>query len=149
MYSCWKSPQSLYFLRTAIFSRQFPQCYFIRRCCLLEQLVFDWQPRFHSYTFYLSFCKFLDSNFPVCTEWCTTQKMIPLNTMNKNFAKKSIFRVALNRIIYRNMWKFSFWGVWISKSTESAKELTFYYLLFLIAIYSPSNENKHASEMRN
>ena len=34
-------------------------------------------------------------------------------------------------------------------STESAKELTLYDLLFLIAIYSPNNDNKHSSEMRN
>ena len=34
-------------------------------------------------------------------------------------------------------------------STESAKELTLYGLLFLIAIYSPKNDNKHSSEMRN
>ena len=34
-------------------------------------------------------------------------------------------------------------------STESAKELTLYDLLFLIAIYSPNNDNKHPSEMRN
>ena len=34
-------------------------------------------------------------------------------------------------------------------NTESAKELTLYDLLFLIAIYSPNNDNKHSSEMRN
>ena len=36
-------------------------------------------------------------------------------------------------------------------STESAKELTLYDLLFLIAIYSPNinNDNKNPSEMRN
>ena len=34
-------------------------------------------------------------------------------------------------------------------STESAKELTLYDLLFLIAIYSPNNDNKHPSEMKN
>ena len=34
-------------------------------------------------------------------------------------------------------------------STESAKELTPYDLLFLIAIYSPNNDNKHPSEMKN
>ena len=34
-------------------------------------------------------------------------------------------------------------------STESAKELTLYDLLFLIAIYSPNSDNKHSSEMRN
>ena len=34
-------------------------------------------------------------------------------------------------------------------STESAKELALYDLLFLIAIYSPNNGNKHPSEMRN
>ena len=34
-------------------------------------------------------------------------------------------------------------------STESAKELTLYDMLFLIAIYSPNNDNKHLSEMRN
>ena len=30
--------------------------------------------------------EFLDSNCPLCTEWCTTQKIIPLNTMNEKFA---------------------------------------------------------------
>ena len=36
-------------------------------------------------------------------------------------------------------------------STESAKELTLYDLLFLIAIYSPNinSDNKNPSEMRN
>ena len=34
-------------------------------------------------------------------------------------------------------------------STESPKELTLYDMLFLIAIYSPNNDNKHLSEMRN
>ena len=34
-------------------------------------------------------------------------------------------------------------------STESAKELALYDLLFLIAIYSPNNDNKHPSETRN
>ena len=34
-------------------------------------------------------------------------------------------------------------------STESAKELTFYDLLIIIAIYSPKNDNKHPSEMSN
>ena len=34
-------------------------------------------------------------------------------------------------------------------STESGKVLTLYKLLFLIAIYSPNNDNKHPSEMRN
>ena len=34
-------------------------------------------------------------------------------------------------------------------STLSAKELTLYELLFLIAIYSSNNDNKHPSEMRN
>ena len=34
-------------------------------------------------------------------------------------------------------------------STASAKELTLYDLLFLCAIYRPSNDNKHPSEMRN
>ena len=33
--------------------------------------------------------------------------------------------------------------------TQSAKELILYDLLFLIAIYSPNNDNKHPSEMRN
>ena len=34
-------------------------------------------------------------------------------------------------------------------STESAKERTIYDFLFLIAIYSPKNDNKHPSKMRN
>ena len=34
-------------------------------------------------------------------------------------------------------------------STESEKELTLYDILFLIAIYSPNNDNKHPSEMKN
>ena len=34
-------------------------------------------------------------------------------------------------------------------STESAKELTLYDLLFVTAIYSPNSDNKHPSEMRN
>ena len=34
-------------------------------------------------------------------------------------------------------------------SAESAKELTLYDLLLLVAIYSPNNDNKHRSEMRN
>ena len=34
-------------------------------------------------------------------------------------------------------------------SNESAKELTLYDLLFLIAICSPYSENKHPSEIRN
>ena len=34
-------------------------------------------------------------------------------------------------------------------STEPAKELTLYDFLFLIAIYSTNNDNKHAFELRN
>ena len=34
-------------------------------------------------------------------------------------------------------------------SAESAKELTLYDLLLLIAICSPNSDNKHSSEMRN
>ena len=34
-------------------------------------------------------------------------------------------------------------------SAESAKELTLYDLLFRVAIYSPNNDNKHRSEIRN
>ena len=34
-------------------------------------------------------------------------------------------------------------------STESARERTVYDLLFLIVIYSPKNDNKHPSKMRN
>ena len=34
-------------------------------------------------------------------------------------------------------------------SAESAKKPTLFDLLFLIAIYSPKNENKHPSETRN
>ena len=34
-------------------------------------------------------------------------------------------------------------------STESAKELTFYDLLIIIAIHSAKNDNKHPSEMSN
>ena len=34
-------------------------------------------------------------------------------------------------------------------STESAKELTLYDMLSLIAIYYPNNDNKHPSDMRN
>ena len=33
--------------------------------------------------------------------------------------------------------------------TESAKEITLYDLLFLIAIYSTNNDNKYLSQMRN
>ena len=34
-------------------------------------------------------------------------------------------------------------------STESTKKPTIYDSLFLIAIYSPENDSKHPSEMRN
>ena len=34
-------------------------------------------------------------------------------------------------------------------STELVKELTIHDLMFLIAIYSLNNDNKHPSEMRN
>ena len=34
-------------------------------------------------------------------------------------------------------------------SAESAKKLTLHDLLSLIAIYSPNNDNKHPSKMRN
>ena len=66
-----------------------------------------------------------------------------------------LFRVAMNRTMYRNKWKFSFCGVnkmsilVLNFSTESAKELTFYDLLFLIEIYFPNSDNKYPSEMRN
>ena len=36
----------------------------------------------------------------------------------------------------------------INFSTESAKKTTIYNLLFLIALYSPKNDNKQPSEMR-
>ena len=34
-------------------------------------------------------------------------------------------------------------------STESAEKSAIYDMLFLTAIYSPKNDNKHPSEMRN
>ena len=33
--------------------------------------------------------------------------------------------------------------------TESAEKLTIYDLLFLVAVYSPKNDNKQPFEMRN
>ena len=37
----------------------------------------------------------------------------------------------------------------LSFSTESTKELLIYDFLFLVAIYSPNNDNKYSSEIRN
>ena len=33
-------------------------------------------------------------------------------------------------------------------NTETAKKITIFVLLFLIAIYSPKNDHKHSSEIR-
>ena len=59
------------------------------------------------------------------------------------------FRVALNRL-YIQICENSVFGVSIKMSipvlnfsVESAKKLTLYDLLFLIAIYSPNSDNKH------
>ena len=77
--------------------------------------------------------------------------------MTKISHQNSFLRAALNWLIYQNMQKkFSFWGSLIkisisvqNFSTESAEKSTIYNLLFLVAIYSPKNDNKHPSEMRN
>ena len=50
-------------------------------------------------------------------------------------AQSYFLRVALNRAIYQKM----------QKESVSAN----YDLVFLIAIYSPKNDNKHPCKMRN
>ena len=88
----------------------------------------------------------------MCTEWCITQKFIPLNTMNKNTMHKICFSGYHWTILSIE----TFSGVSIKMSipvlnfsTDSAKELTLHDLLSLIVIYSHNNGNKHPSEMWN
>ena len=71
-------------------------------------------------------------------------------------AQSYFLRVALNRAIYQKMQKKSVFGVFnkisisvLNFSTNSAKKPTNYDLVFLTAIYSPKNDNKHPRKMRN
>ena len=110
-----------------------------RKCYFLEDAVY-WKMLFSTANLIFTVTRFICHlvinpgvfrNSPVCKEWCTTQKMIPFNIMNKNFVKNLLFRVALNRTIYRNMWKFSFWGV--NKNVNSSTE--FQYWISKITLY--------------
>ena len=49
----------------------------------------------------------------------------------------------------KNVNKFSFSFSVLNFSTESAKKTTIYDFIFLIALYSPKNDNKDPSETRN
>ena len=72
--------------------------------------------------------------------------------MTKNFASNSFLRAALNRTINQIMRKSSFFVVFnknINFSTESVKKTKMYNFLFFTATYSPKNDNKHPSEMKN
>ena len=71
--------------------------------------------------------------------------------MNKNFASNLVSLRSIEKCK-----KFQFLGCLIkiansvlSFSTESAKKQTIYGLLFLLAIYSPKNDSKKPSKMRN
>ena len=84
-------------------------------------------------------------------------KIILLILWRKILYEICVLRAALNRTIYWKIWKFSVFGVFsknINFSTEfqhrvSLKKTTIYKLLFLIALYSPKNDNKQPSEIRN
>ena len=66
-----------------------------------------------------------------------SQGIIEQNFSSKNI-KKSVFVVLTKASIYV-----------VNFSTELAKKPTIYDLLFLIAIYSPENDNKLPCNMRN
>ena len=83
-------------LRTPTFFKaviRFCKNYFSRRCCFLEQLIFDYKLVFTG-TFSIYHLVINPTNTGVlrfkllggAQSGCTTQKIFPLNTMNKNFA---------------------------------------------------------------
>ena len=77
--------------------------------------------------------------------------------MNKNFLSNLLSQGSIEQgYLSNNVKKIQFLGCLIKTSisvltfsTGSAKERTIYDLLFLIAIYSPKNNNKHPSKIRN
>ena len=70
----------------------------------------------------------------------------------KVFHQMCFLGAVLSKTIYRAMLKISVLGMFnisvLNFSNDSAKERTIYDLLF-IAIYSPKNDTKHPSKMRN
>ena len=72
--------------------------------------------------------------------------------MNKNFASNLLSQGSIEQDYLSKNVKNSVLGVFnknFNFSTESAKKSTIYDFLFLIALYSPKNDNKHPSETRN
>ena len=70
--------------------------------------------------------------------------------MTKDFASKLFSHGSIEQdYLSKNMKSFSFWGVYRNIGTESAENSTIYDLLFLFAIFSPKNDNKHLPEIRN
>ena len=77
--------------------------------------------------------------------------------MNKNFASNflsqgNIEQDCLSKNVKKNQFLSCLIEISISVlkfNTESSKKPTLYDMLFLTAIYSPKNDNKHSSEMRN
>ena len=77
--------------------------------------------------------------------------------MNKNFLSNLLSQDSMEQsYLSNNVKNFSFGGCLIKTSisvltftTESAKERTIYDLLFLIAFYSPKNDNGHPCRIRN
>ena len=58
----------------------------------------------------------------------------------------------LTRTIYQKIWKilaFGMFNINLNFSTEWIQSQLIYNLMFLIALYSPKNDNKQPSEMRN
>ena len=80
----------------------------------------------------------------------------PIKYHEQKFCIKFAFPGSIDQEYLSKHVKIQFLGVSIKMSipvldfsTESAKELTLYDLLFLIAIYSLNNDNRHPSEIRN
>ena len=80
-----------------------------------------------------------------------------LNTMNKNFASNLLSQGSIEQDnLPKNVKKIEFLGCLIKASisvlnvsSESAKQLTIFDLLFHIAICSPKNDNECPSEIKN
>ena len=133
------------YLRTAKQLDSFCRNYFFRRYCFTEQqvltanLAFTVTISIDHLVINLLIPELLDSNYP---------EML-------HHSENLFIKIREQNISIKQCKKFQFFGclkIYISVltfSTESAKERTISDLLFLITIYSPKNDNKHPSKIRN
>ena len=97
--------------------------------------------------------EFLDPFYP---EMLHHSENLSIKYHEQKFLSTLLFQGSIEQGYQSNNVKNSVLGCLIKTSisalnfsTESAKERTINDLLFLIAIYSPKNDNRHPSKMRN